>query len=72
MLLTICMAFVRNYVNPGQSALYNSFDASFISANSCTRTARGWGESLHYIFAYEIDTEILINDLAFSLSEFDE
>ena len=72
MLLTIAMAFVRNYVNPGESALYNAFDESFISAESCARTARGWGQSLHYIFAYEIDSEILINDLAFSLAEFGE
>ena len=43
MLLTIAMAFVRNYVNPGESALYNAFDESFISAESCARTARGWG-----------------------------
>ena len=72
MLLTIAMAFVRNYVNPGESPLYNAFDDSFISAESCARTARGWGQSLHYIFAYEIDSEILINDLAFSLAEFGE
>ena len=43
MTLTIAMAFVRNYVSPGASPLYNAFDASFISAESCARTARGWG-----------------------------
>ena len=43
MALTIAMAFVRNYVNPGESGLYNALDEGFISAESCARTARGWG-----------------------------
>ena len=71
MTLTVAMAFLRNYVSPGESALYNAFDVGLVSSNSCARSARAWGEAIHYIFAYEIDNEILIDDLAFSLAEFD-
>ena len=72
MLLTVAMAFTRNYVNPGDSPLYNAMDVGFMSSNSCARSARAWGEVLHYTFAYTIDDEILIDDLAFSLASFDE
>ena len=72
MLLTIAMAFTRNYVSPGESPLYNAMDVGFMSSNSCARSARAWGETLHYTFAYTIDDEILIDDLAFSLASFDE
>ena len=68
MTLTVVMAFLRNYVSPGESALYNAFDVGLVSSNSCARSARAWGEAIHYIFAYEIDNEILIDDLAFSLA----
>ena len=71
MVLTVAMAFIRNYVNPGESALYNAFDVGLVSSNSCARSARAWGEAIHFIFAYEVDNEILIDDLAFSLAEFE-
>ena len=51
MVMTICMSFVRNAVNPGESDLYNAFVVAFVSSESCARSARAWGEMLHYIFA---------------------
>ena len=72
MVMVVAMAFTRNYVEPGGSPLYTAMDVGFMSSNSCARSARAWGETLHYVFAYTIDDEILIDDLAFSLASFDE
>ena len=71
MLLTLTMAFVKNAAQPGKSELYNSFSDA-LSANSCARTGRAIGHCLSLIVSVETSDVIYVEDLNFSLADYDE
>ncbi len=49
---TIGVAFLTEYATkPGKSKLFNAWK-TFFTASSCEDTARGFGETLHYMFTY--------------------
>lgn len=66
MVTTIGVSFLKDLAQPGGSALYNAGN-TFISTNSCARTARSVGEMLHYVVNVNTADAVYFQQLNFQL-----